>query len=127
MSTIADKDGLAEHVALVIGIEGGPGTVVGPANPLPISYPSMLATTIVANSVFDARAFTDVEFQFTTGTVSVTRSLDGVNYVAWPVLGVGGAYGSGTNNGTAAAAGIWATDGGGYLKFSADVTVRGGA
>jgi len=86
-----------------------------------------LASTWPANTPFDARLLGDVEFQFTTGTVTVTRSLDGIQpYVNWPVLDSKGAYGSGTDSNIAGTPGIWSVDGSAYLTFSADVTVRGG-
>lgn len=92
-----------------------------------VSLPGALPAVVVANAVFDARVFGDIEFQFTTGTVSVTRSLDGVTYVPWPVYDKLGNLGTGTSNGTAGTPDIWSTDGGGYLKFSDAVTARGGA
>lgn len=86
------------------------------------ALPGVMPALVTANTAFDARQFGDVEFQFTAGTVSVTRSLDGTNYVAWPV-----SDSSGAASASAGTPGIWATDGAAWLKFSADVTVRGGA
>lgn len=78
---------------------------------------------VLANTPFDATKFGDVEFQFAAGAaITVTRSLDGENYVAWPVYDK-----NGNPADNAATPGIYAVDGGGWLKFSADVTVRAGA
>lgn len=86
--------------------------------------PAAVAPAVVtAGTTFNALSYGDVEFQFTTGTVSVTRSLDGVNYVAWPVIN--GADTGGLLVTSATTPSIWSVDGGAYLKFSADVTVRG--
>lgn len=76
---------------------------------------------IKANEAWDVRLWSTVEFQFTAGTVTVTRSLDGVNYVSWPVYDSSGAAGS-----SAATPGIYSTDGFAFIKFSADVVARAG-
>lgn len=86
-----------------------------------VVLPTLLPVSWPANTAFDARFYGDVEFQFTSGTVTVTRSLDETNYVSWPVYDS-----SGSPQASAGSAGIWSTDGGGFLRFSAAVTVRGG-
>lgn len=89
------------------------------------SLPILAATTILANAVLDARSLTSVEFVPSAANVSVTRSFDGIEYFAHPVTDALGNYGSGTNSGTTGARGFWNVDGGGYLKFSADVLATG--
>jgi hypothetical protein len=54
-----------------------------PENVKVSALPTRNPATWPANTAFDARAYPDVEFQFTSGTVTVTRSLDGTNYVTW--------------------------------------------
>lgn len=78
-----DKNGVKTQVMLLDMGGTGAESLVSPSNPLPIavsSFPGRLAATLTANTPLDASLFGDVEFQFTTGTVSVTRSLDGTAY-----------------------------------------------
>lgn len=87
-----------------------------------VSLPGLMPTALAANTAFDARNYGDVEFQFTSGTVTVSRSLNGSTYVSsWPIFDK-----SGASSNSAATPGIYSVRGGGYLQFSADVTVRGG-
>jgi len=84
-------------------------------------FPASTPFQLAANTPLRVIEQSDVEFQFLSGAVNVTRSLDGVNYVPWPVMDGNGAIYS-----SASAPGIWTTDGNAYLKFSADVVVRVG-
>lgn len=79
----------------------------------------VLSGMVPANQSVDVRTKDSIEFQFAAGTVSVTRSLDGITFSAWPVY-----QSDGTLVSIAATPGIYSTDGSGYLKFSADVSVR---
>lgn len=93
-----------------------------PENVKVSALPTRPPATWAANTAFDARAYPDVEFQFTSGTVTVTRSLDGTNYVTWWTIDKDFAFAS-----SAATPGIYSTQGSAWLKFSADVTVRAGS
>ena len=90
------------------------GNVIGAAN---------TTLTIAANTPYNAINFGSIEFQFSSGTVSVTRSLDSVNYVAWPVLN--GSSTSPTLVASASTPGIYSVDGLAWLQFSAAVTIVG--
>lgn len=98
-------------------------TIPGPTGGLAdeVVLPYFLPTAWGANTTLDARFFADVEFQFPSGTVTVQRSIDGANFVSWPVYDS-----SGAPSASASTPGIWGTDGGAFLRFSAAVTVRGG-
>lgn len=74
---------------------------------------------IPANTAIAAYDVAELEFQFATGPCAVTRSIDGVNFVAWP------AWDNSDNQlSSLTTPGIYYTTGNGVLKFSADVVVR---
>ena len=78
-----------------------------------------LSGVVAANTAVDVRNKSTVEFQFTAGTVSVTRSLDNQSFAAYPVF-----QSDGTLVPTATTPGIYSTNGGGWLMFSAPVVMR---
>jgi hypothetical protein len=75
---------------------------------------------LASNTPFDARMYSNIEFQFTApGPVTVMRSLDGISFFPWVVRD-----GSYVATATAVNPGIWSTDGNGWVRFSVDVTLR---
>jgi hypothetical protein len=120
--------GSSKTQVMAIDVGGVAGEqLLSSANPLPAALPYLLPGALAANAVLDARLMPDVEFQFTTGTVQVTRSLNGTDYVPWDASGK---KADGTTVDPTSAAllpGIYSTDGSAWLKFSAAVVVRGGA
>ena len=85
-----------------------------------------IAVQMAASIVLPTWKFGDIEFQFSSGTVTVTKSLDGINWVTAMVVASGDT--TQTLASSAASPGIYrVANPTGLLQFSAPVTLRAGA